>query len=186
VHTLHASLDARCTDAAPALHPGCTPLHGKRCTPLCPPCRALLSITNKMTGNDDWRLEDLEHSRTVGLAARRGSGAIGQLRWTARRSRFCGEPLHSIWWRGRQWAVTEYGIEALDGTYSFEAKRLTEDIATWGRPAHMAEKDWVDIEDFSTAWLVALALHRRVGRAIRKALARMPIAEPASAAVVHK
>ena len=56
----------------------------------------------------------------------------------------CGEPLHPIWWRGKQWAVTEYGVEALDGTYSFEAKRLTENIENWGWPAHVREKDWVD------------------------------------------
>jgi hypothetical protein len=84
------------------------------------------------------------------------------------------EALHAIWWRGRQWAVTEYGIEALDGTYSFEAKRLTEDIEDWGWPAHMAEKDWVDTEELATAWLVALAIHgaHAPPAQIRKALRR--------------
>jgi hypothetical protein len=69
------------------------------------------------------------------------------------------EALHPMLWRGRQWAVTEYGIECLGGTYCIEAKRLVEDIQDWGWPAHMAEKDWVDRDEFATAWLVALALH---------------------------
>lgn len=37
-----------------------------------------------------------------------------------------GEELDEIWWRGRQWAVTSFGVECLDGTYAFEAKRLAE------------------------------------------------------------
>jgi hypothetical protein len=70
-----------------------------------------------------------------------------------------GEALREIWWRGRQWAVTSYGIECLDGTYSFEAKRLAEGLhssgpveASWC--VSMAEKGWVDVDDFATAWLV--------------------------------
>jgi hypothetical protein len=70
------------------------------------------------------------------------------------------EPLHPVWWRGRQWAVTEYGIEALDGRYVIEASRLTEDIEIYGGwPAHIGKKIWVDVPDFVTAWLVALSLH---------------------------
>jgi hypothetical protein len=49
-----------------------------------------------------------------------------------------------VWWHGRQWAVTEYGIERLDGTYVIDAKRLTENIETYGWPGHMRGKDWVD------------------------------------------
>ena len=49
-----------------------------------------------------------------------------------------------MWWHGRQWAVTEYGIERLDGTYVIEAKWLTENIETYGWPGHMRGKDWVD------------------------------------------
>jgi hypothetical protein len=72
-----------------------------------------------------------------------------------------GEPLHPVWWRGRQWAVTKYGIEALDGTYAIAADRLTEEIRTdYGNwPVHMAEKNWLDHEDFFTAWMVAIAMH---------------------------
>ena len=32
-----------------------------------------------------------------------------------------GDALPPLLWRGRQWAVTDYGIEALDGTYSLKA-----------------------------------------------------------------
>jgi hypothetical protein len=31
-------------------------------------------------------------------------------------------------------------------------------------PRHMAEKDWVDIDEFTTAWPVALVLHRQANR----------------------
>jgi hypothetical protein len=41
------------------------------------------------------------------------------------------EPLHPIWWQGRQWAVTEYGIGARDGTYAIAAHRLAQDIPDW-------------------------------------------------------
>lgn len=40
-----------------------------------------------------------------------------------------GEALHPVLWRGKQWAVTEYGVEALDGTYAIEKARLGEDQA---------------------------------------------------------
>jgi hypothetical protein len=95
-----------------------------------------------------------------------------------------GEPLHEVWWRGRQWAVTAFGVECLDGSYVIKASRLAEEIDSFGWPEHMSEKEWCDIEDFSSAWLVALAMHRTKvpgGKAaIRTALgrARLP-KEPA-------
>jgi hypothetical protein len=70
-----------------------------------------------------------------------------------------GEDLDEIWWQGRQWAVTSYGIECRDGSYHIEADRLFENAQYGGWPAHMAHKVWVDIEDFCTAWLVAIAMH---------------------------
>lgn len=74
-----------------------------------------------------------------------------------------GDPLSKIWWQGRQWAVTEHGVEKRDGTYHFEAARLNETrpgnphILDW--PAHMVEKEWLDFDDFLTAFLIALTLH---------------------------
>jgi hypothetical protein len=72
----------------------------------------------------------------------------------------CGECLHPVIWQGRQWAVTTYGVECRDGCYAFEAGRLCEDHAdgySWIK--HMAEKEWVDMADFATAFFVAVALH---------------------------
>lgn len=66
-----------------------------------------------------------------------------------------GERLDTVWWQGRQWAVTEYGIECRDGSYQIEADRLSE--PDWG--PHMKEKEWVDFDDFATAYFVACALH---------------------------
>lgn len=75
--------------------------------------------------------------------------------------RVIGQPLNSILWQGKQWAVTEYGIEKLNGRYAIEsaafftthsawAKSMGCDVATcWIR--HMAEKGWVDMEDFQDA-----------------------------------
>jgi hypothetical protein len=76
-----------------------------------------------------------------------------------------GEPLHEIWWRGRQWAVTEYGVEALDGTYAIEGSRLLEDLPEYSWLEHMSGKRWVDPDDFATAWLVGLLLHGCAARA---------------------
>lgn len=98
--------------------------------------------------------------------------------------RLRGEPLARIFWRGRQWAVTEFGIECLDGCYCIEKARLAEQIDVWGLPAHVTEKIWVDADDFMTAWLVALALHgvRTSKSAVRSALGRAYRAERRPAA----
>lgn len=69
-----------------------------------------------------------------------------------------GDALDEIWWRGKQWAVTAYGIERLDGTYVVEASRLAEN-PDYPWPMHMAAKEWVDIDEFTTAWMIALLLH---------------------------
>jgi len=86
-----------------------------------------------------------------------------------------GEDLHEVWWQGRQWAVTSYGVECRDGTYAIEASRLYErryhaEQIAWSWPLHMADKVWCDIHDFCTAYCVALGLHRR--RAKSKAFRR--------------
>jgi hypothetical protein len=69
-----------------------------------------------------------------------------------------GDRMHEIWWRGRQWAVTAHGVEALDGSYAITHNRLLEELRTHPWPMHMAEKDWVDIDEFATAWLIAILL----------------------------
>jgi hypothetical protein len=70
------------------------------------------------------------------------------------------EALHPIVWQGRQWAVTEYGIECRDGRYTIDKARLGEFHSSWSWVKQLGEKPWVDVADFTTAYLVALTVHR--------------------------
>jgi hypothetical protein len=73
-----------------------------------------------------------------------------------------GERLNEIWWQGRQWAVTSHGIEARDGTYTIAKDRLREEHARehpYSWIAHLSEKSWIDLDDFATAYFVAVAMH---------------------------
>ena len=73
-----------------------------------------------------------------------------------------GDALTQIWWQGKQWAVTQYGIECRDGTYAIPAKELTYDLdsgTNHGWVEQMLSKDWVDMDDFRTAYFVALSMH---------------------------
>lgn len=70
------------------------------------------------------------------------------------------QEIGEVWWRGKQWAVTDFGIEALDGTYPIEKNRLLEDFdidRPW--PVHLSVKTWVDSDEFATAFMVGLILH---------------------------
>jgi hypothetical protein len=60
-----------------------------------------------------------------------------------------------VYWMGRQWAVTSYGVEARDGTYPIEARRIWEDNEGWGWVHQMEEKNWVDLPDFVEALRLA-------------------------------
>lgn len=67
-----------------------------------------------------------------------------------------GEALSElIYWTGKQWVVTSYGIEARDGTYIIAKTRLWRQTGTHDWIAHMQEKDWVDIGDFHEALIFA-------------------------------
>lgn len=61
----------------------------------------------------------------------------------------------NIYWLGRQWAVTGYGIQAVDSklkmAYDIEAHRLSED----GLAEAMMGLPWFDAEDFARALEVA-------------------------------
>ena len=71
-----------------------------------------------------------------------------------------GDPLYDpIHWRGRQWAVTGFGLQALDGKYSIEARRLWEEDDGWGWEDQMGEKEWVDREDFEEGLRRAREIH---------------------------
>jgi hypothetical protein len=82
-------------------------------------------------------------------------------------------------WRGRQWVVTPTGMTTLNGSdYWIEKSRLGEvrecatarddlrvsaltfrqdrNLSDW--MLHMAEKNWVDIDDFIAAWCFAVAV----------------------------
>lgn len=60
-----------------------------------------------------------------------------------------------IYWTGKQWAVTAYGVELLDGSYFIQKSRLWEGSPNHDWVDHMAEKEWVDIEDFKQALAIA-------------------------------
>lgn len=70
-----------------------------------------------------------------------------------------GTAPREILWRGKQWAVTTFGIEALDGDYSIAAGRLDENFSDWSWIMQLGAKSWVDIPDFTTAFMVAIVLH---------------------------
>jgi hypothetical protein len=66
--------------------------------------------------------------------------------------RVTGERLHKpIYWRGSQWSVTGYGIEARDGTYAIAKDRVWEENQGYGWVDQMSEKDWVNLRDFVEA-----------------------------------
>jgi hypothetical protein len=60
-----------------------------------------------------------------------------------------------IFWVGRQWAVTGYGLQAVDqklkGNFDIEAVRLWED----GLLERMRAEPWLNVEDFGKALSVA-------------------------------
>ena len=85
------------------------------------------------------------------------------IKYSEKHAQTYDDDLHEVWWQGRQWAVTAYGIEARDGSYPIEAKRIGEkrgkSMSDW--VPHMAEKDWVDLPDFVTSLMVASILHSK-------------------------
>jgi len=103
--------------------------------------------------------EHAEMLADVAAAVARGL-AIGRFPPEASNRVTCtGHALHPVIWCGRQWAVTEYGLEARDGRYAVEIRqlRVTErgDRAHWAK--HLAAKPWVDKADAICA-IVALNL----------------------------
>ncbi len=71
-----------------------------------------------------------------------------------------------IYWVGRQWAVTGYGLQAVDqkqkGKFDIEAPRLCED----GLLESLRAEKWLNIDDFEKALAVA---RRRFPEPQRKA-----------------
>jgi hypothetical protein len=86
-----------------------------------------------------------------------GSSAPALLRRTRfSKDGFASVVLHrDIYWLGRQWAVTGYGIQAvdkkLDMKFDVEAGRIWEE----GLAESMASESWLDVDDFNEALAVA-------------------------------
>jgi hypothetical protein len=67
-----------------------------------------------------------------------------------------------IYWQGRQWAVTPFGVECRDGNYHIEAERIWDgDDEYGGWVMHMSTKNWVDLEDFAEALRIARRRQKR-------------------------
>lgn len=87
-----------------------------------------------------------------------------------------------IFWVGRQWAVTGYGVQAVDqklkGQFDIEASRLWED----GLSESMHGEAWLNRADFDKALSVARARYpESPGMAAPAARAEPPaLAEPAA------
>jgi hypothetical protein len=64
-----------------------------------------------------------------------------------------------IYWQGRQWAVTGYGVEARDGCYAVPRLNLWDDEFRHCWLRHMAQKNWVDLADFAEALRIARRHH---------------------------
>lgn len=67
-------------------------------------------------------------------------------------------------WEGKQWKVTDEGMEAFPVSYHIAAERLgeinsigDEDMADW--LFHLPEKEWLDYPDFVQAFFIALDVH---------------------------
>jgi hypothetical protein len=96
------------------------------------------------------------------------------------------EPLHPVIWQGRQWAVTSYGLECRDGAYTIEAKRLAEGLRgehPYSWVAHVGKKLWCDVDDFATAYLLAVAMH---GVRLTKAGQALVMSDRVKAIVSHE
>ena len=70
------------------------------------------------------------------------------------------QDLLPVYWYGRQWAVTEYGIECMYYDYAIEKDRLWADEKSYGLVRHMFAKCWIDPCDFAEALRIARHIHR--------------------------
>lgn len=82
-----------------------------------------------------------------------------------------GEALDFVLWQGKQWAVTEYGLECRDGRYHIDAKSLMtahgrvnskdQSFTHWFQ--HISGKNWVDADDLDAALQAAMLLFEMNG-----------------------
>jgi hypothetical protein len=74
---------------------------------------------------------------------------------SGKRVRCRGQRLSNVYWQGRQWAVTDYGVERRDGHYVIERNRLWDNEKDYGWVRHLAAKPKTDLEDFAEALRIA-------------------------------
>lgn len=76
-----------------------------------------------------------------------------------------GEELDFVLWQGKQWAVTEYGVECRNGNYAIDSKWFVQnDEKFYGWVRHMSEKTWVDILEFENARIAFYLLFDKEGK----------------------
>lgn len=78
-------------------------------------------------------------------------------------------PARKVYWAGRQWCVTDYGLETIvPDRYYIEGRSLG-GVTDRSDPAlppmaervrHVCEKTWVDVEDLFAAFAVAVDFHK--------------------------
>ncbi len=60
-----------------------------------------------------------------------------------------------VYWQGRQWAVTAYGIEALSGRYHIAWRDLQDEPARMQILGQMQHHYWVHMDDLRNALVVS-------------------------------
>lgn len=131
-----------------------TALTGKQCVTL---PKALLSQLGISRDAKARALKQLHEAGLVRVENRRGRAARVELHDTVAQ-----KPASD-----RQWAVTDVGLQCANPYYPISKSQLSElrerdtGVAMW--PLQMAEKSWVDIEDFIAAFEEALRVHRPDG-----------------------
>ena len=87
-----------------------------------------------------------------------------------------------IFWVGRQWAVTGYGVQTVDpklkGQFDIEVSRLWDD----GLAESLHGDGWLNREDFDKALSVARARYPEPPRKAAPLMPPVPLAPPASSA----
>ena len=61
------------------------------------------------------------------------------------------EVAEPVYWRGLQWAVTSFGVEALNGKYRIRASDVWQDETGGDWLTHMRHQYWVNQNDFRQA-----------------------------------
>ena len=90
-----------------------------------------------------------------------------------------------VYWQGKQWKVTDSGLESENVDYTILKESLgelgTHDEETADWLFHMPQKTWVDYPEFVEAYFMALEIHKgtyempslkALGNGIKKGLKR--------------